>query len=93
MREFAIQEAASYMEMTRLSREYRHFSVNRAVPISVLAAFGPHSWENTVNATVGGWPSGSTVCFPTVLFPEVLNAKKGNSIYHFSSLWYDWTGY
>ena len=46
-----------------------------------------------MNATVGGWPSGSTVCFTPMLFPEVLNAKQGNSICHFSSLWFDSTGY
>ena len=34
-----------------------------------------------------GWPSGITLCFAPMLFPEVLNAKQGNSMYHFSSLW------
>ena len=29
------------------------FLVNRATPISVLLAFGPHSYASTVNATVG----------------------------------------
>ena len=60
------------------------FLVNRVAPISVLLAFGPHSCASTVNATAGGWPSGSTVCFPLMLFPEMLNAKQGNSMYHIS---------
>ena len=64
------------------------FLVNRAAPVSVSLAFGPHSYTSTVNATVGGWSSGSTLCFTATLFPEVLNAKQGNSMYHFSSLWY-----
>ena len=51
--------------------------MNRAAPISVSLAFGSHSCANTVNATVGGWRSGSSVCFTPVLFPEVLNAKQG----------------
>ena len=29
------------------------FLVNRAAPISVSLAFGPHSYASTVNATVG----------------------------------------
>ena len=69
------------------------FLVNRAAPISVPLAFGPQSCASAVNPIVGGWPSGSTVCFAPMLFPEVLNAKQGNSMYHFSSLWYDSTGY
>ena len=56
-------------------------------------AFGPHNFAVTVSATVGGWPYGSTVCFTPMLFPEVLNAKQGNSMYHFSSLWCDSTGH
>ena len=39
------------------------FLVNGAAPISVALAFGPHSYARTVNVTVGGWPSGSTVCW------------------------------
>ena len=35
-----------------------------------------------MNATVGGWPSGSTLCFTPMLFPKVLHAKQGNSMYH-----------
>ena len=69
------------------------FLVDRAAPISASLAVGPHSCASTVNATVGGWPSGSTVCFTPMLFPEVLNAKQGNGMYHFSSFWYDSTGY
>ena len=67
--------------------------VNRAAPISISLAFGPHSCAITVNVTVGGWPSGSTVRFTPMLFPEMMNTKQGNSMYHFSSLWYDSTGY
>ena len=69
------------------------FLVNRVAPISVSLAFGPHSSSTTVNAATGGWPSCSTVCFTPMLFPEVLNARQGNSMHHFSSLWYDSTGY
>ena len=68
-------------------------SVQRIPPISVSLAFGPHSCASTVNATVEGWPSGSTVCFTPMLFPEVLNAKQGNSMRHIffkSSVWLDW---
>ena len=54
--------------------------MNRAVPISISLAFGPHSYASTVKATVGGWPFGSAVCSTPVLFPEVLNAKQGNSV-------------
>ena len=67
--------------------------MNRAAPISVSLAFGPHSCATTVNATVGGWPSGSTVCLTRIVFAEKMNAKQGNSMYHFSSLLYDSTGY
>ena len=67
--------------------------MNRVALISASLAFGPRSCANTVNATAGGWPPGSTFCFTPVLFPEVLNAMQENSIYHFSSLWYDSTGY
>ena len=59
------------------------FLVKRAEPISVSLAFGPHICLSTVNATVGGWLSGSTVCFTPMIFPEVLNAKQGNSMCHF----------
>ena len=67
--------------------------VNRVAPISVSLSFGPHSYTSTVSTTVGDWPSGSTVCFTPVLFPRVLNAKQGNSMNDFSSLWYDPNGY
>ena len=50
---------------------------NRASPLSVSLAFGPHSCASTVNTTVRGWPSGRTACSTPVLFPEVLNAKQG----------------
>ena len=69
------------------------FLVNRAASISVSFAFGPYSYASTVNATVGGWPSGCTVGFTPMLFPEVLNAKQGSSMCHFSGLWYDSTRY
>ena len=59
------------------------FLVNRAAPISVSSAFGPHRCVSTVNAAVEDWPSGSTVCFTPMLFPEVLNAKQGNSMTKF----------
>ena len=71
----------------------RFFLVNRAAPIFVSLAFGPHSCASTVNATVDGWKSGRTVCFTPMLFPEVLNAKQGNCMHHFSSLWFDSIGY
>ena len=57
--------------------------MNRAVSISVSLAFGPRSYTSTVNATVGGRPPGSTVCFTPMLFSEVLNAKQGNSMLKF----------
>ena len=60
--------------------------VNKAASIFVSLAFGPHSCASTVNVTVGGWPSGSTVCFTPMLFPDVLNAKQGNSMYQFQVL-------
>ena len=63
--------------------------VYRAAPISVSLAFGSHSCGSTVNATVGSEPSGSTVRLTPMLFPKVLNAKQGNSMYQFSSLCYD----
>ena len=46
--------------------------VNRAAPISISLAFGPHNLAITANATVGGWPSGSTVCFTPIFFLRVL---------------------
>ena len=42
-----------------------------------------HSCASTVNATVVGWPSCGNVCLTPMLFPKVLNAKQGNSMYHF----------
>ena len=57
------------------------FVLNRMVIISASLAFGPRSCANTANASVGSWPSGSAVCFTPMLFPEVLNAKQGNSMY------------
>ena len=59
------------------------YLVDWAAPISVSLAFGPHSRASTVNTTVGGWQSSSTVCFTPILFPEVLNAKQRNGMYHF----------
>ena len=59
--------------------------MNRVASISVQIAFGSHSCASTVNATVEGWSSGNTVCFTSMLYPEVLNAKLGNSIYHFEA--------
>ena len=56
------------------------FLVNRAAPISVSLAFGPHRCASKVNATVGGWPSGTTVHFTPMLFPKALNTKQGNII-------------
>ena len=66
---------------------------NRTAPISVSLAFGSHGCASTANATVRGWPSKSTWCFPPTLFPKVLNAKQGSSTGQFSILWYDSTGY
>ena len=66
-------------------------SANRAAPISFSLAIGQHTAQGMLR--FGGWPSGSTVCFTPMLFPKVLNAKRGKSMYHiFSSLWYDSTG-
>ena len=59
------------------------FFVNRVAPISILLAFGSQRYASTVNATVGGWPSGSTVCFTPMLFPKMLTAKQENSMYYF----------
>ena len=59
------------------------FLVNRAASISVSLAFGPHSCVSTMNATVGDWPSGSTVLLTPMLFPNMVNARQGNSIHHF----------
>ena len=67
--------------------------MNRAAPVSVLLAFGPYSCANRVNSKFGGWTSCSTGCFTPMLFPEVLNADQGGSMYPFSNLWYDSTGY
>ena len=67
--------------------------VNRVAPISVSLTCGPHSCACTLNATVGGRPSGSTVRCTPILFPKVLNAKQGNSMYRYSSLCYDSTGH
>ena len=70
--------AKSYLHMS-LSPVYQRqeakflpspFFVNMTAPISVSLAFGLHSYASTVNATVRGWPSGSTVCFTPMLFPE-----------------------
>ena len=66
--------------------------MNRAAPISVSSAFGPHSCARAVNATVGGWPSGNNVCLTPMPFPEVLNAKQGNSKYHFEVFGMAWPG-
>ena len=33
------------------------------------------------------------VCFTPMLFPGMLNGKQGNSMYPFSSPWYDLTWY
>ena len=60
------------------------FLVNKVAPISVSLAFGPHNCVSTMHATVGGWPSGGTVWFTPMLFPNVLNSKQGNSMGNFS---------
>ena len=65
---------------------YSLFLVHRVTLIFVLLAFGPHSYASIVNAAVGGWQSGSTVCLTPMLVPNVLNAKQGNSMYHFQVL-------
>ena len=64
------------------------FLVNRAAPTSFSLTFGPHSCASRGNATVGGWPSGSTVCFPPMLFPKVLNVKQeiACTIFQFSGM-------
>ena len=60
--------------------------MNRAASISFSLARGPHSYASTVNATVGGLPSGGTVSLTPMLFPRMLNAKQGNSMHNFKSL-------
>ena len=62
------------------------YLVTWVAPISISLAFGPHSCVGAVNATVGGWPSGTTVCFTPMLFPKTLDAKQGNSMHNFKSL-------
>ena len=54
--------------------------VNTVASIFVSLAFGRQSCPGIVNGTVGGWPSGSTMYFTPILFPEMLNAKQGNSM-------------
>ena len=56
------------------------------------SAAGPHHCASTVNATVEGRSSACTVSLPPTVLPKVLNAKQGNSMYDFSSLWYDSIG-
>ena len=46
--------------------------MNREAPISVSFALGQHSCASTMHATVGNWPSGSTVRFTPVLFLKCL---------------------
>ena len=46
-----------------------------------------------MNMTVQGWSSDSTVCLTPMLFPKVLNAKQGKSMYYFSNLWHGLTMY
>ena len=58
------------------------FSVNSVAHISSLLSFGPYSCASTVNATVGGWPSGSIVCSTPMLFPN-FNVIRGNIMYLF----------
>ena len=58
----------------------------------VSLAFGPHICASTVKASVASWLSGITMRFTHMLFPKVLNAKQGNSMYRiwFKSLvWLD----
>ena len=74
-----IQGIVTFFKQSQSSFAH-HFLANRAAPISVSLAFGPHIFASTVNATVGGWTSGSTVCFTSMLFPEVLNTGQGNSM-------------
>ena len=59
------------------------FFVNSAAFIYIQLPFGPYSCASTVNATVGGWSPGRTVCLTPMLFPKVLNAKQANSMYLF----------
>ena len=40
------------------------YLVYKATPISIALAFGQQSFASKVDATVGSWPSGSTV-FPS----------------------------
>lgn len=48
----------------------------RTVPVSVSSTFGTHDNVSTVNATVGGWPSGSDDRLSPKLSSKVLSAKQ-----------------
>ena len=80
--------------LTRRLKQFSYpFFANRVMLVAVSSACGTHSCPSTATSIIGGWPSGSTVCFTPMLIPEVLNGKQGNSMYHiFSSLWYESTG-
>ena len=82
-------DSAIFLQSKKLKFLPSRLLVNRAASISVSLAFGQRSYANTVNAKIRGWPYGSTVFFTAKFIPEVLNAKQGNSMYHFTSLWYD----
>ena len=54
------------------------FLVNSVAPVSNSLAFGPHPCTSIVNASVGGWPSGSTGYPTPMFFPKMLNGCNTN---------------
>ena len=60
--------------------------IQRIALISVSLAFGPHSCASTVNATVGGLPSGSTVCFTVILLGSDCFKFTNPTIFHLQNL-------
>ena len=64
---------------------------HRAAPISVSIALG-HASVNTVKATAGDWPTGSSASLTFPLRPHMSSARREDSEYHFKSLWYDSAG-
>ena len=63
----------------------------RAAPISVCIALG-HASANAMNATAGGWSTGSSVDLPFPFHSHTSGARREGSEYHFKSLWYDSAG-
>ena len=64
---------------------------HRAAPISVSIALG-YASVNAVNATAGGWSTGSSASYTFPLHSHMSSARREGSEYHFKSLWYDSAG-